>query len=35
MANNNGSAFAGLTTNTDWYNTIGGIVMLLGQVRAG
>jgi potassium-transporting ATPase potassium-binding subunit len=31
MANNNGSAFAGLTTNTDWYNTIGGIVMLLGR----
>src|SRR5262249_12436313 len=24
-ANNNGSAFAGLTTNTDWYNTVGGI----------
>jgi K+-transporting ATPase ATPase A chain len=31
MANNNGSAFAGLTTNTDWYNTLGGIVMLLGR----
>ncbi len=31
MANNNGSAFAGLTTNTDWYNTIGGIVMLLAR----
>jgi K+-transporting ATPase ATPase A chain len=31
MANNNGSAFAGLTTNTPWYNTIGGIVMLLGR----
>jgi potassium-transporting ATPase potassium-binding subunit len=31
MANNNGSAFAGLTTNTDWYNTVGGIVMLLGR----
>jgi len=31
MANNNGSAFAGLTTNTIWYNTIGGIVMLLGR----
>jgi potassium-transporting ATPase potassium-binding subunit len=30
-ANNNGSAFAGLTTNTDWYNTVGGIVMLLGR----
>jgi K+-transporting ATPase ATPase A chain len=31
MANNNGSAFAGLTTNTPWYNTVGGIVMLLGR----
>ncbi len=31
MANNNGSAFAGLTTNTIWYNTVGGIVMLLGR----
>jgi potassium-transporting ATPase potassium-binding subunit len=31
MANNNGSAFAGLGTNTDWYNTIGGIVMLVGR----
>ncbi|MDQ2874925.1 MAG: potassium-transporting ATPase subunit KdpA [Actinomycetota bacterium] len=31
MANNNGSAFAGLTTNTDWYNTVGGIVMLIGR----
>ena len=31
MANNNGSAFAGLTTNTNWYNTVGGIVMLLGR----
>ncbi len=31
MANNNGSAFAGLTTNTIWYNTIGGVVMLLGR----
>jgi len=31
MANNNGSAFAGLTTNTNWYNTAGGIVMLLGR----
>jgi len=30
-ANNNGSAFAGLGTNTDWYNTVGGIVMLLGR----
>src|SRR5215469_3683546 len=31
MANNNGSAFAGLTTNTTWYNTVGGIVMLLAR----
>jgi potassium-transporting ATPase potassium-binding subunit len=31
MANNNGSAFAGLTTNTTWYNTVGGIVMLVGR----
>ena len=31
MANNNGSAFAGLTTNTTWYNTVGGIVMLIGR----
>ena len=31
MANNNGSAFGDLTTNTDWYNTVGGIVMLLGR----
>jgi K+-transporting ATPase ATPase A chain len=31
MANNNGSAFAGLTTNTNWYNILGGIVMLLGR----
>ena len=31
MANNNGSAFAGLTTNTTWYNTVGGGVMLLGR----
>jgi potassium-transporting ATPase potassium-binding subunit len=31
MANNNGSAFAGLTTNTYWYNTTGGIAMLLGR----
>ena len=31
MANNNGSAFAGLTTDTGWYNTAGGIVMLLGR----
>ncbi|HVB42352.1 MAG TPA: potassium-transporting ATPase subunit KdpA [Streptosporangiaceae bacterium] len=31
MANNNGSAFAGLTTNTDWYNAVGGVVMLLSR----
>ncbi len=31
MANNNGSAFAGLGTNTTWYNTVGGIVMLIGR----
>ncbi len=30
-ANNNGSAFAGLATNTPWYNTVGGIVMLIGR----
>jgi potassium-transporting ATPase potassium-binding subunit len=27
---NNGSAFAGLTTNTPWYNTLGGIIILIG-----
>jgi K+-transporting ATPase ATPase A chain len=31
MGNNNGSAFAGLTTNTTWYNTTGGLAMLLGR----
>jgi potassium-transporting ATPase potassium-binding subunit len=31
MANNNGSAFAGLSSDTGWYNTLGGIVMLLGR----
>jgi potassium-transporting ATPase potassium-binding subunit len=31
MANNNGSAFAGLGTNTLWYNTAGGVVMLLAR----
>jgi len=31
MGNNNGSAFAGLSTNTDWYNVTGGIVMLLAR----
>ncbi len=31
MANNNGSAFAGLGTSQMWYQTLGGIVMLLGR----
>ena len=31
MANNNGSAFAGLGTNTTWYNVTGGIVMLIAR----
>jgi potassium-transporting ATPase potassium-binding subunit len=31
MANNNGSAFAGLTTNTGWYNLAGGVVVLLAR----
>jgi K+-transporting ATPase ATPase A chain len=30
-ANNNGSAFAGLSVNTTWYNTALGIAMLLGR----
>jgi len=30
-ANNNGSAFAGLTANTAWLNTALGVVMLLGR----
>ena len=30
-AGNNGSAFAGLTTNTSWYNVSGGITMLVGR----
>ena len=30
-ANNNGSAFAGLSVNTVWYNTVLGLVMLLGR----
>jgi potassium-transporting ATPase potassium-binding subunit len=30
-ANNNGSAFAGLGTAAPWYQTVGGIVMLLGR----
>jgi len=28
QANNNGSAFAGLSANTTWYNVAGGVVML-------
>ena len=31
QAANNGSAFAGLTTNTPWYNISGGITMLVGR----
>jgi K+-transporting ATPase ATPase A chain len=31
MANNNGSAFAGLSTGQAWYQVAGGIVMLLGR----
>ncbi len=31
-ANNNGSAFAGLSVNTTWYNSALGIVMLLGRL---
>jgi potassium-transporting ATPase potassium-binding subunit len=30
-ANNNGSAFAGLSANTTWYNTALGLAMLLGR----
>jgi len=30
-ANNNGSAFAGLTGNTDWYNVTLGLCMLVGR----
>ena len=30
-ANNNGTAFAGISVNTNWYNTALGIVMLLGR----
>jgi K+-transporting ATPase ATPase A chain len=30
-ANNNGSAFAGISVNTVWYNTALGIVMMLGR----
>jgi potassium-transporting ATPase potassium-binding subunit len=31
QAGNNGSAFAGLVTNTLWYNTAGGLTMLIGR----
>jgi len=31
MGNNNGSAFAGLNANTNFYNTTGGIAMLLAR----
>lgn len=31
MANNNGSAFAGLNANTPFYNILGGIAMLIGR----
>ena len=30
-ANNNGSAFAGITVNTDWYNTALGLTMVFGR----
>lgn len=30
-ANNNGSAFAGLSVNTEWYNTALGLAMLMGR----
>jgi K+-transporting ATPase ATPase A chain len=30
-AGNNGSAFAGLTTNTNWYNITGAVTMLVGR----
>jgi K+-transporting ATPase ATPase A chain len=31
QGNNNGSAFGGITGNTQWYNTMGGIAMLVGR----
>ncbi|MBV9609420.1 MAG: potassium-transporting ATPase subunit KdpA, partial [Acidobacteria bacterium] len=31
QAGNNGSAFAGLTTNTPWYNVTGALTMLIGR----
>ncbi|MFI7407434.1 potassium-transporting ATPase subunit KdpA [Streptomyces sp. NPDC049627] len=30
-SNNNGSAFAGLNANTDWFNTTTGLAMILGR----
>jgi K+-transporting ATPase ATPase A chain len=30
-ANNNGSAFAGITVNTDWFTTTQGLAMLMGR----
>ncbi len=30
-SNNNGSAFAGISVNTDWYNTALGLAMVLGR----
>jgi len=31
MANNNGSAFAGLNGNVNFYNLLGGVAMLIGR----
>ena len=31
MGNNNGSAFAGLNANTPFYNSLGGVAMLIGR----
>ena len=31
MGNNNGSAFSGLNADTDFYNLLGGVVMLIGR----
>ena len=33
-ANNNGSAFAGITVNTEWYNTALGMAMAFGRFTA-
>ena len=33
-SNNNGSAFAGLSANTTWFNTALGLAMVFGQVPA-